>query len=110
MDQAVFRAVQKDVLVRITGMGQQQDISWEEKTHGQFCQILEKIPVFLRDIARAKVGKKAQELAQGQQRTQVTQKDLVDAFFLETPFGFHGPLKSDMEQLGIDYTQYGHDK
>ena len=43
-------------------------------------------------------------------RLAVTEKDLVDAFFSETPFGFHGPMKCDMDEFGIDYTQYGYDK
>ena len=25
---------------------------------------------------------------------------------METPFGFHGPMKMDMEALGIDYEKY----
>ena len=41
---------------------------------------------------------------------EVTEKNLIDAFFKETPFGFHGPMKTDMESVGIDYTKYGHPK
>ena len=29
---------------------------------------------------------------------------------METPFGFHGPMKLDMEELGIDYKKYGYEK
>ena len=41
--------------------------------------MISKVPVFMRDIARATV-----------------------------PFGFHGPMKNDMKELGIDHTKYGH--
>jgi len=51
---------------------------------------------------------KAEAIVTREGRSQVTEKDLVDAFFAETPFGFHGPMKTDMDALGIDYTQYGH--
>ncbi len=85
-------------------------MNWDPDTQKKFHQVIEKIPVFLRGIALEKVSKKAEILAGREGRTQVTEKDLVDAFFAETPFGFHGPMKSDMEAAGIDYTKYGYDK
>ena len=57
-----------------------------------------------------KVFQKAVDLAEKNNRTVVTEKDLVDAFFAETPFGFHGPMKNDMESLQIDYLKYGYPK
>ncbi|MBI5415850.1 MAG: DUF2621 family protein [Candidatus Omnitrophica bacterium] len=84
------------------------NIIWEKATEEKFKQMLEKVPVFLREVARKKVFQKAESLAGKEGRAQVTEKDLVDAFFVETPFGFHGPMKTDMEALGIDYTKYGH--
>ena len=83
-------------------------ISWEKTTEEKFGRLLEKVPVFLRGIAHEKVSKKAEAIVTREGRPRVTEKDLVDAFFAETPFGFHGPMKTDMEALGIDYTQYGH--
>lgn len=86
------------------------NIVWDKKTEGKFNQLIEKIPVFLRDIARDKVSKRTEAIAQKEGRTEIIEKDMVDAFFAETPFGFHGPMKMDMEALGIDYTKYGHPK
>lgn len=83
-------------------------IVWEKTTEEKFNQLLEKIPVFLRGMAQEKVSKKAEGIVAREGRAQVTEKDLVDAFFTETPFGFHGPMKTDMEALGIDYAKYGH--
>ena len=74
----------------------------------KFRQMIERIPVFLRAIAQEKVSQKAESITRQENRREVTEKDMVDAFFSETPFGFHGPMKSDMEALGIDYTKYGH--
>ena len=84
------------------------EIGWDKATEEKFRQLVEKVPVFLRDLARDKVSRKAESLAAKENRAQVTEKDLVDAFFAETPFGFHGPMKTDMEALGINYTKYGH--
>lgn len=85
-------------------------IQWDEETQKQFEQLIAKIPVFLRGMAREKVSKKAQSIARNDDRTVIGERDMVDAFFIETPFGFHGPLKTDMEEIQIDYTRYGHPK
>jgi len=84
------------------------DIVWDKTAKENFEVILAKIPVFLRSIADKKVSHRAEMNARSDNRSEVSQKDVVDAFFMETPFGFHGPMKIDMEELGIDYEKYGH--
>ncbi len=84
------------------------DLSWEKRAQEIFELLIEKTPVFLRAMARDKVLKKIVSLIQSEDRTEVTEKDVVDAFFAETPFGFHGPMKMDMEAMGVDYKKYGH--
>ena len=84
--------------------------TWDPAVQEKFNQMTAKIPPFLRPIAQSKVLKKAETLALKEHRTIVSEKDLVDAFFEETPFGFHGPMKTDMLELNIDYTKYGHPK
>lgn len=86
------------------------NITWEKTAEEKFNLLIGKIPVFLRGIAQDKVSKKALNLVTQSGRTEVTEKDLVDAFFSETPFGFHGPLKCDMEEFGIDYQKYGYER
>ncbi|HRZ04168.1 MAG TPA: PCP reductase family protein [Candidatus Omnitrophota bacterium] len=85
-------------------------MNWDKTTQEKFRVLLDKIPVFLRAIAEEKVSKRAETIAQKENHPEITEKDLVDAFFAETPFGFHGPMKSDMEELGINYVQYGYEK
>ena len=86
------------------------DIAWDKTTEEKFKQLIEKVPVFLRDLAREKVSKRAESMARQENRTEITEKDLIDAFFKETPFGFHGPMKTDMTTVGIDYMKYGYEK
>ncbi len=81
---------------------------WDKTVEQKFKAMIEKIPIFLRGIAQDKVFKKAEMLAQKENRAEVNEKDMVDAFFSETPFGFHGPMKNDMDSLNIDYQKYGH--
>ena len=83
-------------------------INWDENTQQQFEQLITKIPVFLRSMAKEKVSKRAETIVRDDNRTVIGEKDMVDAFFIETPFGFHGPLKTDMEEIQINYTKYGH--
>ena len=84
------------------------NITWEKSTQVKFDQMIERIPVFLRPIAQSKVSQRAEHLVKESNRNEITEKDMVDAFFKETPFGFHGPMKTDMETLGIDYSKYGY--
>ena len=85
-------------------------ISWSEPTRKKFDQIISGIPDMIRGIAETRVSKKAENIVRAENRTEVTEKDMVDAFFAETPFGFHGPMKTDMEKAGVDYIKYGHPK
>lgn len=85
-------------------------LPWEENADKKFKELIAKIPVFLREIAQKKVSRKAESLAQTANRLEITEKDMVDAFFSETPFGFHGPMKCDMEAIGVDYVKHGHER
>ena len=86
------------------------DTVWDKTTEEKFRQMIERIPVFLRAIAQEKVSQKAEKIVKGDNRSEISEKDMVDAFFATTPFGFHGPMKCDMKELGIDYTKYGYPK
>ena len=86
------------------------DITWDKTTEKKFQDMIAKIPIFLRGIAQDKVAKRAESIVRKDNRSEVSEKDMVDAFFAETPFGFHGPMKCDMEDLGIDYMKYGYGK
>lgn len=87
----------------------EKNIAWDKDAREKFELLLAKIPVFLRSIAQKKVSQRAENITRQEGRLEVSQKDMVDAFFLETPFGFHGPMKSDMEEIGIDYRKYGYE-
>jgi hypothetical protein len=83
-------------------------IEWDKAVEENFQKILEDIPHMIRGIAEARVSKKAQSLVAENSRTVILEKDMVDAFFAETPAGFIPVMKNSLEQLGIDYKKYGH--
>ena len=83
---------------------------WEMNAEEKFKAMIERVPVFMRPLAQGTVSKKVDELVRAAGRTEITEKDMVDAFFKATPGGFQGPMKADMEALGIDYTKYGYER
>ncbi|HBR15424.1 MAG TPA: hypothetical protein DD723_07775 [Candidatus Omnitrophica bacterium] len=83
-------------------------ITWEENLEGKFLKILEGIPDLIRGIAETRVFKKAEQIITGQNRTVITEKDMVDAFFAETPPGFKTAMKNSLQELHIDYKKFGH--
>lgn len=85
-------------------------MNWDKTTEEKFKLLINKMPIFLRGTVSAQVSKKAQSLAAEANCPEITEKDMVDAFFAETPFGFQGLMKNDLIDVGIDYTKYGHAK
>lgn len=85
-----------------------QRITWDKTTEEKFLKILEDIPEMIRGIAEARVCRKAEDIVRAQNRQVIGEKDMVDAFFAETPGGFMPVMKNSMRQIGLDYTQYGH--
>ncbi len=76
-------------------------MNWDKSTKEKFQQMIEKVPVFLRDMAKEKVTEKAEVLAGKENRSEMIEKDLVDAFFEATPFGFHGPMKTEIGRAHV---------
>lgn len=85
-----------------------QRIVWEKATEEKLFKILEQIPDMIRGIAEARVCRKAEDLVRAQNKWIINEKDMVDAFFAETPGGFMPLMKNSMKELGIDYGQYGY--
>ena len=81
---------------------------WVPDVLKNFGKILEDVPAPIRGIAESRVSKKAENLVLDDGRDLITEKDMVDAFFAETPGGFLGPMTLTMENLNIDYKKYGH--
>lgn len=92
----------------MTGQNAQGQISWDKDTQENFQKILLQIPELIRGIAEARVSKKAESIIKEKNRNVILEKDMVDAFFAETPSGFIPAMKSSMVELSIDYEQYGH--
>lgn len=87
-----------------------ESFCWDKAAEEKFRLLIAKMPVFMRSVAQKAVTQKAEALVKKDNRSEITEKDMVDAFFAETPFGFQGLMKNDLNALGIDYTKYGYEK
>ena len=88
---------------------QLQRISWDKPTEEKFLIILKQIPDMIRGIAETRVSKKAEAIVRENNRAVIEEKDMVAAFFAETPGAFRGAMKQSMVDLKIDYKGYGHE-
>jgi hypothetical protein len=83
-------------------------ITWDKATEEKFQKILEQIPDMVRGIAEVRITKKAESILREQNRQVIGEKDMIDAFFAETPPIFVDAMKNGMDELGIDYKKYGY--
>ena len=94
----------------MTQQDMQGKITWDKATEEKFKKLLEQIPDLIRGIAEIRVTKKVESIVREQNRTEIREKDLIDALFAETPSGFVPAMKNGMDELGMDYVQYGYKK
>ena len=85
-----------------------QPITWEKSTQEKYEKILEQIPALVRGVAETRVSKKIESILRESNRTQVLEKDVVDALFAETPPGFIPLMKNGLHEVEIDFTKYGY--
>ena len=83
-------------------------ITWDKPAEESFQKILQQIPDLVRGIAEVRIFKKAESILREENRWVIEEKDMVHAFFAETPSIFVGAMKESMQELGIDYTKYGY--
>lgn len=81
-------------------------IAWEPQAKAKYNDMIAKIPLFHRDIAKQVVDKKAVENAQGRGAAEVQEEDIVRAFFSEVPMTFYGLMIRLFDSVGFDYKPY----
>ena len=79
---------------------------WEASAAGKYQRMIEKIPLFHREIARQVVDKKAVLLAQERGALQVEEADIVRAFFSEVPMTFYSLMIRLLQDADFDYQRY----
>ncbi len=79
---------------------------WEPKAFARYSQMIEKIPLFHRQIAKTVVDKKAQTNALQRGSDTVEEGDILRAFFSEVPITFYSLMVRLMDEVGFHYKEH----
>lgn len=84
----------------------QTDIQWDPVALEKYDQMLKRIPIFHRDIARKVVWKKAQQNAKKRGAALIQEMDLSQAFLSEVPKAFYSLMVRIMDEVKLEYKKY----
>ena len=87
-------------------MTTQLKLEWEKQTLDRFNLMIEKIPLFHRNIARIVAVKRAEINAQERGSGLVQESDVVKAFFKEVPMAFYSLMIRLLDEVGFDYKKH----
>ncbi|NFA43474.1 radical SAM family heme chaperone HemW [Clostridium botulinum] len=79
---------------------------WENGIKELFEKLLERKPVFIRNKARIDISNIAANLAQHENRTIITEKDVVLAALKDTPAPFRPTAINGFKKLGVNVEKY----
>ena len=81
-------------------------LEWEKTALEKYNKMIERIPIFHREIAQQVVQKKAAMNAKDRGSAQVEEDDIVKAFFSEVPKAFYSLMIRLLDEVGFDYRQH----
>jgi len=84
----------------------QIQIGWDAAAKAKYDQMIRKIPLFHREIAKVVVDKKAIMNAQERGSHAVEEPDIVRAFFSEVPMTFYSLMIRLFDEVGFDYKRH----
>lgn len=84
----------------------QIQMKWEDRSLAKFNTVIQKIPLFHRDIAKQVVIKKAEQNAQERGAQCVEEGDIGRAFFSEVPKAFYSLMIRLLDEVGFNYRDY----
>ncbi|HBR15603.1 MAG TPA: hypothetical protein DD723_08730 [Candidatus Omnitrophica bacterium] len=81
-------------------------LQWESGALAKYNNMVVKIPLFHREIAKQVVEKKAELNAKERGSVQVEEPDIVRAFFSEVPKAFYSLMIRLMDVVGFNHKDY----
>lgn len=85
---------------------QSPPVVWDPQAKGKYDEMIARIPLFHREIAKQVVDKKAAQNAQDRGAAAVEEEDIIRAFFSEVPMTFYSLMIRLFESVGFDYKPY----
>ena len=90
----------------ITPAQTQPSFKWEKAASLRYNLMIEKIPLFHRQIAKTVVDKKAAANAVQRGSDTIEESDILQAFFSEVPMTFYSLMVRLMDEVGFHYKEY----
>lgn len=84
----------------------QPQIQWEPEAFKKYQDMIARIPLFHREIAKIVVDKKAVINARERGSNRVEEPDIIHAFFTEVPLAFYSLMIRLFNEAGFDYKKY----
>ena len=84
----------------------QTKLEWEQKASDKYKEMISKIPLFHREIAKKVVDRKAVINARERGADLVEEPDIVKAFLTEVPMAFYSLMIRLLDEVGFDYKKY----
>ncbi len=81
-------------------------MQWEEGTKQKYENMIQKIPLFHREITKRIVPVKAEENAKARGSSLIQEPDVVEAFLTEVPKAFYSLMIRLMDDVGFDYRPF----
>ena len=81
-------------------------LEWERDALDKYNRIIEKIPLFHREIAKRVVDKQARINCLARRGQKVEEADIVTAFFSEVPMTFYSLMVRLLDEVGFDYKKF----
>lgn len=84
----------------------QTKLGWDPAALEKYTRMIEKIPLFHRQIAKRVVDKKAVINASDRGSELVEEPDIIQAFLSEVPMAFYSLMVRLLVEVGFDYKKY----
>lgn len=84
----------------------QTEMKWDPIAREKYEAMIQKIPMFHREIAKTVVDKKAVINAAARSSATVEEGDIVKAFFSEVPMTFYSLMVRLFDEVKFDYKKY----
>ena len=81
-------------------------LNWDTEAKRKYEEMIRKIPLFHREIAKQVVDKQAVINAQERGASQVEESDVVRAFLSEVPNTFFSLMIRLFEEVGFEYKEH----
>ena len=84
----------------------QAKLDWDKTAANKYADMIKKIPLFHREIAKRVVDRKAELIAIERGSEIVEESDIVQAFFTEVPMAFYSLMVRLLDEGGFDYKRF----